>query len=106
MADADRLGPARPPGGVAGRRQNPGRALLIGLAPRRPEWVTQVDPVPGGAQRTVSDSDAEPLEVIPRLDQPLIDLGRQAKLLSYRRGGLDGSVPRGRAAQGHVMAGH
>src|SRR5262249_25131384 len=66
--------------------------------------VAQVDPVPRGAQRAVADSDVEALEVIPRLDQALVDLDRQAELGRDRLGGLDSSLERRAAHYRDVAA--
>src|SRR5215469_4025671 len=104
VADADRLVPASGPGGVARRGEYSRGDLLIWLPPGGTEWVAQIDPVPRRAKRAVADPDGETLEVIPRLDETLVHLDRQAELRCDRLGGLDGSLKRRAADQRDVPA--
>src|ERR1700683_5175575 len=80
--------------------QHPRRDVVIGLAPRRPERVDQERPVAGTAQRPVAHAELQALEMVPRLDQPVVGDDRQAEPFGHRAGGFLGPLQRG-AVQGH-----
>src|SRR5213076_53905 len=80
VADEDRLVPAGGAGRVGQGDAHPGRDVHVRLAPGRPERVAEVRPVRRPTQGAVPDAEPRPLEVVPRLDQPLVDLHVQAEL--------------------------
>ena len=105
VAHAHGLVAARGPGRVQAGGQHPVRHAAVGLTPGRAERVDQVRPVPRLAERAVADAERHALEVVPRLDQPLVDDRGQPELLGDRLGGLLGPLQRGGEQHGHVPPG-
>src|SRR5215471_17567780 len=88
VTDEDRLVPAGGLDRVGHGGVHPGRDARVRLTPGRLERVAQVPPVRRPAQGAVPDAERRTLEVVPRLDQPLVDLYLEAELGRDRSGGL------------------
>src|SRR5262245_29379928 len=88
VADAHRLlaGRGFPHGLHHG--EHPGRDLLVRLAPGRPERVDQVRPGRRTAQRPVAHAEPHALEVVPRLDQPVVRHDLEPEPLRHRARGF------------------